>query len=224
MEGRFLSSLGKVAGLGGIALGVFLLLFQGVLEKQFLPEAGLGSSQAFTIILALMILTFGIAGIGIIAWLISRAISPEAPIPGPALGILGGLIIAVLCAVVYVGAHASGSKTAQLCKSPFPPVAMSECETGTGEVCGPWIFEDEVFKASWNNLPGQATVKVSLAPNGQFILHRTDSGPGEGFSGTYVGDVLPNLQEDGKCRIEGSVQWFDHGKFYRSGTWYATWR
>jgi hypothetical protein len=105
MESKLLSSLGKVAGLGGIALGVFLLLFQGVLQKEFLPKTGLGSAQAYTVILTLMILTFGIAGIGIIAWLIGRTTSPRAPIPGPGLVILAGLIIIVLGAVVYVGAQ-----------------------------------------------------------------------------------------------------------------------
>jgi hypothetical protein len=38
MESKLLSSLGKIAGIGGIALGVFLLIFQGVLQKTFLPQ------------------------------------------------------------------------------------------------------------------------------------------------------------------------------------------
>jgi hypothetical protein len=106
MEGKILSSLGKVAGLGGIALGVFLLIFQGVLQKQFLPQAGLGSAQAFAVILSLMILTFGIAGIGVFAWLISRTVGPKAPVPSLSMGILAGLIVLVVGAAVYVGAQA----------------------------------------------------------------------------------------------------------------------
>ena len=106
MESRLLGSLGKVAGLGGIALGVFLLLFRGVLQTQFLPQAGLNSAQAFAVILALMILTFGIAAIGVVAWLVSRSANPKTPIPALALGVLARLIMLVLGAAVYVGAQA----------------------------------------------------------------------------------------------------------------------
>ena len=59
-----------------------------MLQKQFLPQAGLSSAQAFAIILSLMILTFGIAGIGIIAWLVSRTIGPKASVPVAAMGTL----------------------------------------------------------------------------------------------------------------------------------------
>lgn len=50
MESRILSAVGKIAGLGGIALGVLLLVFQGVLKTHFLPDAGLNSAQAFATI------------------------------------------------------------------------------------------------------------------------------------------------------------------------------
>jgi hypothetical protein len=106
VESNILRFLGKTAGLGGIALGVFLLLFQGVLQKQFLPQAGLGSAQAFAVILSLMILTFGVAGIGVIAWLISPAKGSKTPVPARAMGILAGLIALVLGAAIYVGAQA----------------------------------------------------------------------------------------------------------------------
>jgi hypothetical protein len=100
LESRLLNSLGKIAGLAGIFLGIFLLLFQGVLQKQFLPQAGLGATQAFAVILSLMILTFGIAGIGVLAWLISRNIRPERPIPGSSLGLLAALIGVVIALVL----------------------------------------------------------------------------------------------------------------------------
>lgn len=106
MDSRLLSSLGKAAGLGGIALGVFLLLFQGVLQTKFLPQAGLNSAEAFAVILSLMILTFGVAGTGVLGWLISRTTSPEAPLTASTLGVLAGLIALVICAAVYVGAQA----------------------------------------------------------------------------------------------------------------------
>ena len=109
MESRLLGAVGKVGGLGGIALGVFLLVFRGVLQKHFLPQAGLSSAQAFAVILALMILTFGIAAIGVVAWLVSRSTNPRAPISTPTLSVLAVLIALVLGAAVYVGAQARGA-------------------------------------------------------------------------------------------------------------------
>jgi hypothetical protein len=106
MESRVVAALGKVAGLGGIAFGVFLLIFQGVLQKQFLPQAGLNSTQAFAVIFALMILTFGIAALGVVAWLVSRTKNPHAPISPHALGVLAVLITLVLGVALYVGAEA----------------------------------------------------------------------------------------------------------------------
>jgi hypothetical protein len=121
MESKLLGTVGKVAGLGGIALGTFLLIFQGVLQKHFLPQAGLGSAQAFAIILSMMIFTFGIAGIGIIAWLVSRTIGPKASVPTAAMGTLAGLMVLVIGAAVYVGAQSK----------PDAP-ASSKVEAGPG--------------------------------------------------------------------------------------------
>jgi hypothetical protein len=124
MESRLLGLLGKVAGLGGIALGVFLLLFEGVLQQKFLPQAGLDSAQAFVVILALMILTFGIAAIGVVAWLISRSTNPRAPISALALGILATLIVLVLGAAVYVGIQASAGSIYQHTLGPNSPAII----------------------------------------------------------------------------------------------------
>jgi hypothetical protein len=127
MESKILSSVGKVAGLGGIALGVFLLIFQGVLKEQFLPQAGLGQSQAFAVILSLMILTFGVAGIGVIAWLIGRTVGPKVAVATPAMAILAALIVLVIGAAVLIGARAN-SDTA--------PTAKVEANTGGVAVGG----------------------------------------------------------------------------------------
>lgn len=113
MESNLLKELGKIAGLAGIALGIFLLLFKGVLEKQFLPSAGLSSSQAFAVILALMILTFGIAVIGVIGWLVGRSPLTDGPVPRSTLALLAALLVIVLAAVVYVGAQAKSESTAK---------------------------------------------------------------------------------------------------------------
>jgi hypothetical protein len=103
MESRVLSVVGKVAGLGGIAFGVFLILFQGVLQTKFLPQAGLGSTQAFAVILTLMIMTFGLAGVGVVAWLVGRSANPTSPASVRTLYLIAGLVVLVLVATVYVG-------------------------------------------------------------------------------------------------------------------------
>lgn len=126
MEARLLSSLGRAAGLAGVGLGVFVLLFQGVLQKEFLPKAGLGSGQAFAVIMALMILTFGIASIGMIAWLLSRNVGPRAPVPAPALGILSVLIVVVLGSTMYVAAQAK----------PDPPIPPATAAAAPPSVAG----------------------------------------------------------------------------------------
>ncbi|MBI4923197.1 MAG: hypothetical protein HY834_15755 [Devosia nanyangense] len=72
MEARLLGAIGKIAGLAGLALGIFLLIFQGILSKDFLPKAGLNADQGYSIIMFMMIVTFGIAGIGLLAWLLGR--------------------------------------------------------------------------------------------------------------------------------------------------------
>ena len=128
MESKLLASVGKVAGLGGIALGVVLLIFRGVLEKQFLPQAGLEPGQAFAVILSLMILTFGIAGIGVIAWLIARTLSSKKTVPASALGTLAGLIAMTIAAAVYVG---SQSKAAPEVKAVGGGVAIGRDAVGT---------------------------------------------------------------------------------------------
>jgi hypothetical protein len=69
MEAGLLGKLGKLAGIAGVGLGVLLLIFRGILAKNILPAAGLSSAQGFTVIMAMMILTFGIAGIGVVGWL-----------------------------------------------------------------------------------------------------------------------------------------------------------
>lgn len=114
-------------------------------------------------------------------------------------------------------------KMAELCKDPFPPAAMHECEKGFATVCGTWLYDDGAFKATWENLTQWAIVKVEHPRDSEFILRRKDQQPGQDFSGDYVGNVLPTLQADGKCRIEGTVQWFSNGQPYGSGTWFATW-
>jgi hypothetical protein len=98
MDSRLLSNLGRIAGIGGIALGVLFLLFKGVLGQKL----SISPPDAYLVIQSLMTFTFGIAGIGIVAWLISRAVGPTRPVPLPALTIIAALFVVVIGGSGYV--------------------------------------------------------------------------------------------------------------------------
>ncbi len=66
MEVELLQALGKIAGIGGLALGVFVLLFQEVIRKNIFPM--LSDDHAYGLIRQLMFLTFAVAVCGIGAW------------------------------------------------------------------------------------------------------------------------------------------------------------
>jgi len=78
MEPNLLKELGQIAGIGGIAVGVFLLLFRDVIRKKIFPK--LTQSQAYRVILVFMILTWSVAIAGVAAWWISnsKAAAPAA--------------------------------------------------------------------------------------------------------------------------------------------------
>jgi len=103
MEARILATVGKVAGLGGLALGVLFLIFRDILAQHFMPLIGLNQPQAFAMIMAMMVLTFGIAGVGVIGWLLSSRVLPTQQVNNQQLFFISGLIIAVLFFAAYVG-------------------------------------------------------------------------------------------------------------------------
>jgi hypothetical protein len=132
MNVSLLSNLGKIAGLGGIALGVFVLLFNGVLQEKILQQGvGLGQSQAFSMLMCLMTFTFGIAAIGVIAWLIAQTIGPERPVPGTALFILAALMVVVIGAVIYESKQADSA--------PSPATAKVEPPTETSTITANYL-------------------------------------------------------------------------------------
>jgi hypothetical protein len=66
METQLLEAVGKIAGIGGIALGVFVLLFEEVIRKNIFPM--LSDDHASGLIRQFMYLTFVVAVCGIAAW------------------------------------------------------------------------------------------------------------------------------------------------------------
>jgi len=67
---ELLNSLGQVAGIGGVALGVFLLLFRDVIRKKIFPQ--LTKKQGYRVVLLFLILTWSVAIAGIIAWVTTQ--------------------------------------------------------------------------------------------------------------------------------------------------------
>lgn len=70
MDTALFETLGQIAGIGGIALGVLLLLFRDVIRRNIFPN--LTRDQAYKIIRLVLVLTFLIALAGIGAWVWSR--------------------------------------------------------------------------------------------------------------------------------------------------------
>jgi hypothetical protein len=103
MDGKLLSAVGKVAGLAGVALGVFFLLFRQVIEQQVTSHAQLNASQAFAIIMSFMILTFGIAALGFFAWLVAPTAPDAPPVPTSTLALLSALLTLVIIVAAFVG-------------------------------------------------------------------------------------------------------------------------
>ena len=60
--------MGQIAGIGGLALGVFLLLFRDIIRKRIFPQ--LAKRDAYRLLRLIAILVFLIAAIGIAAWLL----------------------------------------------------------------------------------------------------------------------------------------------------------
>jgi hypothetical protein len=72
MDSELLKTVGQIAGLGGFALGVFLLLFQEVIRKAIFPT--LKKDHAYRLLRLMVLLVSGVAlaGIGTWAWVETR--------------------------------------------------------------------------------------------------------------------------------------------------------
>ena len=83
MEPELFKTFGQIAGIGGIALGVFLLLFRDIIRKSIFPQ--LKKDDAFRLLRLISILVFftGMAGVGAWVWAEqSHGITQEATING----------------------------------------------------------------------------------------------------------------------------------------------
>ena len=126
MQTWLFATLGKIAGIGGIALGVFLTIYTYVLHGK-IQFGNLCPDQAYHVALSIIVLTFGISVIGIIAWLISRSQSREAPLSTTEIAVPSAVSVPVLVSVVAILLSSNGC-------GPPPP---SDADTITPPPSGP---------------------------------------------------------------------------------------
>ncbi len=67
---NLLKTLGSIAGIGGISIGLILILFKDIIKKKIFPQ--LTKKQAYKIIRLIVILSFIISVIGMTTYLIKE--------------------------------------------------------------------------------------------------------------------------------------------------------
>lgn len=95
MDDALLKSLGQIAGIGGIALGVVLLVFRAIIGKAA-GGKGQATNDSLLTTLAFLITLVGLAGIGAWVWVSTKGgeAAPAAhSIGGDAKATNGGTII-----------------------------------------------------------------------------------------------------------------------------------
>jgi hypothetical protein len=65
-NGDVLQAVGKIAGIGGLSLGVLLLIFRDIIRRNIFPN--LKQVHAYRLISLIVTLTFAIAAVGIVAY------------------------------------------------------------------------------------------------------------------------------------------------------------
>jgi hypothetical protein len=81
MDAELLKILGQVAGIGGVAIGVFLLIFRDVVRRQIFGR--LNKDQTYRLFRLILILTWSIAVLGIGAWMYANRVAARGSIPSP---------------------------------------------------------------------------------------------------------------------------------------------
>src|SRR3954451_3467297 len=66
MELQVLKTVGQVAGIGGLALGVFLLLFRDIIRKNIFPK--LPAAEAYRLLRLITGAVWSVTVVGILAW------------------------------------------------------------------------------------------------------------------------------------------------------------
>jgi len=69
MDTAILKTVGEIAGIGGLSLGVVLLLFRDVIRKNIFPR--LGVQEAYRLLRLIVVLVFMIGIAGLAAWVVT---------------------------------------------------------------------------------------------------------------------------------------------------------
>jgi hypothetical protein len=68
MDAEILKTVGQIAGIGGLALGVFLLLFRDIIRKSIFPTLSKTHAYRLLALSAVLIWSVALAGIGAWVW------------------------------------------------------------------------------------------------------------------------------------------------------------
>jgi hypothetical protein len=124
MDLSSLAELGKVAGLGGIALGVVVLLVRPVIDRT----SGVPAAQRGPLLRFVAMGAFGIGALGIVAWLVS-GLAGGPTVAAGAGGVAGGRDVSGNTVTIgHLPQGGSGSAS--------PPVAGSGVTAAPGGVAG----------------------------------------------------------------------------------------
>jgi hypothetical protein len=86
MDLTYLASLGKVASLGGIALGVVVLLVRPVIDRT----SGVSAAQGGPLLRFVAMGAFGIGALGIVAWLVNGLLGGNVTVTAGQGGLAAG--------------------------------------------------------------------------------------------------------------------------------------
>jgi len=89
MDTELLKTVGQIAGIGGVALGVFLLLFRELIRKAILPRLPAREASRFLTLIAVLVWSVALAGIG--AWVWTEIHEPSSGIPAPDIHVQQGV-------------------------------------------------------------------------------------------------------------------------------------
>ena len=96
-----LKTIGQIAGIGGIAVVVLLLIFRQILNKKIFPV--LNKGHAYRLLNTITVCTFLIALAGIGAWVLSESINKATPSKSPQIPGGTGWIIAGKIQIIKTG-------------------------------------------------------------------------------------------------------------------------
>ncbi len=82
MDAEVLKTVGQVAGIGGLALGVFLLLFREIIRKSIFPTLTKAHAYRLLTLSAVLIWSVALAGLGAWVWVETKPAAPSSATVG----------------------------------------------------------------------------------------------------------------------------------------------